>query len=121
MGISVLIAAAGWLLARAKYHALKTTPPAPETYTGVLKLLWNKYWVDEIYTRLIIRLLLTISEKLFLNTLDKGTIDGLANGSARGWQHLARWASLLQTGNIQAYGFYILIGTALVIGLSLLY
>ncbi len=121
MGLSVLVATAGWWFARSKYRELKTRLPEPTTYTGLYKMLWNKYWMDEIYARLITKPLLMISEKLFLNKFDKGTIDGLANGSARGWQRLAGWGSRLQTGNIQAYGFYILIGTALVIGLSLLY
>lgn len=116
MLLSLGIAIVGWLLARARFRDIKAPLPEPETYTGVTRVLWNKYWVDELYETIIINPLLWLSEKVFLNTLDKGTIDGFANGSAIGWRRLSRVAAYLQTGNMQVYGFYILLGAAIAVG-----
>jgi len=121
MAISVLIAIGGWLLARAKYRELKTAIPAPDSYKGLIKLLWNKYWVDEIYAKFIINPLVNLSEKIFLNTLDKRVIDGAANGSATGWRQLSKYAAFLQTGNIQFYGLYIMIGLVIAVGIILIF
>jgi len=53
-----------------------------------------------------------LSTNIFLNISDKRLIDGAANGSARGWRKVSGMFALLQTGNIQAYGFYMIVGIA---------
>lgn len=116
MAFSLLIAIGGWLLARAKFRELKAELPAPETFSGLRKVLWNKYWVDELYEKTIINPLLWFSEKIFLNTMDKSTIDGFANGSARTWRKFSQLISFLQTGNAQNYGFYFLAGAVIILG-----
>ena len=119
MGISVLIAIAGWLLARSIFRELKKDLPAPETYTGATKILWNKYWVDEIYDKLVVNPLKSLSTNIFLNISDKKIIDGAANGSASGWRRISDLFSYLQTGNVQAYGFYMIFGVALAVAFAL--
>jgi len=119
MGVSVLIAIIGWLFARSLFRELKKELPDPATYTGIQKLLWNKYWVDEIYMKLIVNPLKYISTNIFLNISDKRIIDGAANGSASGWGRIANLFSYLQTGNIQSYGFYMIFGAALAIAFAL--
>lgn len=121
MVLSVVIALVGFALARARYHRLKTPLVDPTTYRGINKLLWNKYWIDEIYTKLIINPLVQLSDKIFLKFMDKGMIDGIADGSARTLQQAARIGSFLQTGNMQFYAFYILIGVAAIIGFVVLF
>lgn len=115
MALSLGIAILGWFLARMKYRQVSAPLPDPEAFTGVHRVLWNKYWVDELYEKIIINPLLWLSEKVFLNKLDKTTIDGFANGSASSWRNIARGFSFLQSGNIQAYGFYMLVGTAIIL------
>jgi NADH-quinone oxidoreductase subunit L len=121
MALSVAIAIAGFALAHARYHRLKKPLADPTTYTGISKILWNKYWVDEIYAKLIINPLIQLSDKIFLKLMDKGMIDGIADGSANTWQRVARIGSFLQTGNMQQYAFYILIGVAAVIGFVVIF
>jgi NADH-quinone oxidoreductase subunit L len=115
MALSLGIAILGWLLARTKYRQMRDPLPDPEGFTGVQRVLWHKYWVDELYAKIIINPLLWLSEKIFLNKIDKATIDGFANGSAAGWWNVAKGFSFLQSGNIQAYGFYMLVGAAFIL------
>jgi len=115
MALSLGIAILGWFLARLKFRQVRTPLPDPDRFSGVPRVLWNKYWVDELYEKIIYKPLFWISDNIFLNKLDKATIDGFANGSARGWQQVARIFSFLQTGNIQAYGFYMLVGAAIIL------
>ncbi|RQV96058.1 NADH-quinone oxidoreductase subunit L, partial [bacterium] len=115
MGLSVLIAVIGWFLAQSIFREIKRELPDPKTYTGVPKMLWNKYWVDEIYDTIIVRPLKYLSTNIFLNISDKKLIDGFADGSASGWRKVSSLFSNLQTGNIQAYGFYMIVGIAVAV------
>ncbi|MFZ5519499.1 MAG: NADH-quinone oxidoreductase subunit L [Candidatus Zhuqueibacterota bacterium] len=119
MGLSLLIAIIGWVFARSLFREIRKDLPDPATYTGVVKILWNKYFVDEIYDKIIVRPLKTLSTNVFLNISDKRIIDGAANGSASGWRKVSDLFSRLQTGNIQVYGFYMIFGVALAIFVAL--
>ncbi len=119
MGLSLLIAIIGWVFARSMFREIKKDLPDPETYTGIVKILWNKYFVDEIYDKIIVRPLKALSTHVFLNISDKRIIDGAANGSASGWRKVSDLFSQLQTGNIQVYGFYMIFGVALAIFVAL--
>jgi NADH-quinone oxidoreductase subunit L len=107
------------MFARSLFREIRKDLPDPATYTGVVKILWNKYFVDEIYDKIIVRPLKTLSTNVFLNISDKRIIDGAANGSASGWRKVSDLFSLLQTGNIQVYGFYMIFGVALAIFVAL--
>lgn len=115
MGLSVVIAVIGWFLAQSIFREIKRELPDPKTYTGVPKMLWNKYWVDEIYDTIIVRPLKYLSTNIFLNISDKKLIDGFADGSASGWQRVSSLFAKLQTGNAQAYGFYMIVGIAVAV------
>ena len=56
-----------------------------------------------------------LSTNIFLNISDKKLIDGFADGSASGWRKVSNLFSYLQTGNIQAYGFYMIVGIAVAV------
>ena len=113
MALSVAIAFVGWFIARSMFGDLKRKLVDPDTYTGIPRLLWNKYFVDEIYMKFIVDPIKSLSTNIFLNISDKKIIDGFANGSASGWNKVAGLFSKLQTGNIQAYGFYMIFGAAI--------
>ncbi|MBN2008429.1 NADH-quinone oxidoreductase subunit L [candidate division KSB1 bacterium] len=115
MGLSVAIAIAGWFFAKRKYAAIKGQLPDPATYKGISKLLYNKYWIDELYMKIVVNPLKSLSTNVFLNITDKRLIDGVANGSASSWGRVAMMFSKLQTGNIQSYGFYMIVGAALAV------
>ena len=115
MALSVAIAFAGWYIARSMFRDLKHKLPDPDKYTGLPRLLWNKYFIDEIYIKYIVDPIKSLSTNVFLNISDKKLIDGAANGSASGWNKVAGIFSKFQTGNIQAYGFYMIFGAAIAV------
>ena len=57
-------------------------------FAGLHKLLWNKYWVDEIYDALIVQPLVRGSRWMYRH-FDLGVIDGAANGLASAAQGFA--------------------------------
>ena len=146
MGVSVLVAASGILLAWLVYGKKAI---APERFSDVLagvpyKIIYNKYYVDEIYQATIVRGTLAISR--LLAGFDRIFIDGAVNGSAwivrvvatvegafdryvvDGAVNLVGAVSLwfgnraraLQTGHIYSYLYAIVIGVVVVMFVRLI-
>lgn len=89
-------------------------PHWPEAWAeharALYRLLWNKFYVDEIYDALIVRPIRVTSEFLLARVVDEGVIDGgLIHGSGR----LISWAgsavNFLQGGLANNYAFFFLI------------
>jgi NADH-quinone oxidoreductase subunit L len=76
------------------------------------RLLANKYYVDEIYERLLARPLSWVSERVFLGLGDRVLLDGSLNGLARLARRGAGALARVQTGDLQTYVFYVLLGSA---------
>jgi NADH-quinone oxidoreductase subunit L len=83
MLISVSIATLGWSFARQLYQSGDNPLPAqllqrfPRTHT----LIFNKYYVDEIYAATVIRLVMITKD--LLGWFDGAIVDGLVNLAAR--------------------------------------
>ncbi len=141
MALSVLVAVAGWWLA---YEFYRTKKFAPEVVAGKMKgfyrLLFHKYYVDEIYDALFVNrtkdlgtLLGQFDAKVidgvgvdgtgwlarFGSTLsmwwDKWIIDGLLNFGAKLTQLLSFPIRFLQTGTFSSYALFILLGLAILL------
>jgi NADH-quinone oxidoreductase subunit L len=116
IGASVLAGLLGIAVAYWFYMANPAIPVAlAERFNVVYKLLWNKYYVDEIYSELFVepgrRLAMFLWE-----TVDVQVIDGTANGLARAVAAISRVLRSLQTGYARAYALAMLVGTVVVIG-----
>lgn len=87
-----------------------------QRFKGVYRLVFNKYWIDEVYDFLFVRPLVWISEKILWKFFDAGMIDGgMVHGSGRvvlGWN---RVLTRLQNGMVQQYLFFFLIGAVLLV------
>ena len=117
MGLSVAVALAGVYIGRLWYLKKKSVPSAlAGKAPGVYNLLWNKYYVDEIYEATVVRPTVAGSTKLLWKIIDTGLIDGLVNGSASATAWIARKARVVQTGAAQSYVFVFLIGVVVIIG-----
>ncbi|HEY6466955.1 MAG TPA: NADH-quinone oxidoreductase subunit L, partial [Candidatus Acidoferrales bacterium] len=88
---------------------------------GLYKLVYNKYYVDEIYGALIVKPLLWISDRILWHVVDEGMIDGTVNGTADVARAAGGQARRLQSGNARSYATWVIIGavgfTALLLGL----
>src|SRR3989441_276354 len=81
----------------------RLAPPGP----GLGRLLWKKWYVDEIYDFLFVRPLIWLSREVLWRTIDLGLIDGAGvNGAARLSRALGWIGSRLQTGQL---GFYVVL------------
>ena len=109
---AVLIGVAG-LLAGWKATLRRPTLPAAEAPadTGLARLLYRKYYVDEIYDAIIVRPLVWLSRAVLWKTVDQGVVDGAAvNGTAKLSRGLGWLGSRLQTGQVGVYVVLFLVG-----------
>ncbi|HNQ00149.1 MAG TPA: NADH-quinone oxidoreductase subunit L, partial [Bacteroidia bacterium] len=79
-------------------------PAIQETeFKPVAKLLYNKYYIDEIYQSTFVKPLYSISN-FFWKIVDNSIVDGLVNGVSKSVVWAGQTIRLVQTGNV---GFYI--------------
>jgi NADH-quinone oxidoreductase subunit L len=76
------------------------------------KAIKNKFYVDEVYDRIIIKPLNSLS-RLLDNVIDKKGIDGIVNGVGRGVNYGSRQLRLLQSGQVGSYILLMVIGMLL--------
>jgi NADH-quinone oxidoreductase subunit L len=115
IGSASAVALTGIYAAYAVYGRRSDLPErAVQQLPGAYRLLWNKYWVDELYDALVIRPYVALS-RFFWQVVDSQIIDGAVNGVGE----LVRWTGgrvrRLQTGNVQAYALAMLVGAICVI------
>lgn len=111
MGVSVAIGIAGIITA---YYFYLKRPELPERFAqrfkGTYHLLYNKYFVDEIYFAYVVTPVNMIST-FFWKIFDEKLVDGaMVNGSAWLVQRISGGLKRLQTGYVQHYALSILVG-----------
>jgi NADH-quinone oxidoreductase subunit L len=90
-----------------------------QRFSGVHRLLYGKYFVDEIYGAVIVRPIVNLS--LFLwKIFDVIIIDGLINGLATVIGDVSTGLRPVQTGNVRTYATIFLVGVIILIGYVLL-
>ena len=116
-----LMIVATLVMASAIYYAYKVyvqnnTLPAKEEeeLQPLHKLVYNKYWVDEIYESLITKPLNLLSEALH-KLVDNQIIDGIVNGVGSIVNWLSGTIRLVQTGNTGFYIFVMVISIVLIL------
>jgi NADH-quinone oxidoreductase subunit L len=118
-GLAVLIAALGAGLAWLLYHRRPELPDRiAHSLRGLYGLVWNKYYVDEIYGFLIVRPLVRVSDAVLYRVVDARLIDGVGvNGVAALVRGVAeRGLKYVQTGFVQSYVFVMLVGAIVLVG-----
>jgi NADH-quinone oxidoreductase subunit L len=87
-----------------------------QTRAGALnRLLLNKYYVDELYDRAIVRPF-TATATWLARVFDPAVIDGLVNGVAGAARRISVLWQGLQTGNVQHYLVGFLVGVLALLG-----
>jgi NADH-quinone oxidoreductase subunit L len=142
MGVSIAIAIIGIIVARVFYHI---KPEIPESLGAKFprghKILLNKWYLDEIYDFLFVNGL-SKGGGLLLGAFDRNAVDGAVNGA--GWitrmsARISMWwdtwiidgavrlssfivkvasypVRILQTGQVQSYALFIVVGAILFFG-----
>jgi NADH-quinone oxidoreductase subunit L len=118
MGGAVLVALAGIAIAFVRFKPAALVPKAlARPATGFTNVLEHKYYVDEIYDRVIVDPVVDGSRDILWIGVDKGIIDGLfVNGSAFFARALGWVGSKLQTGQLGEYAWALALGVLAVLG-----
>jgi NADH-quinone oxidoreductase subunit L len=82
------------------------------------RILYNKYYVDEMVGAVIVNPLIQGSEWIY-GRFDIKVIDGAINGSASAAGFFGRALSRLQTGFLKDYALVFLLGVAIILGVLL--
>jgi len=88
---------------------------------GLYKLVYNKYFVDEIYDATVVKPIVSGSRVVLWRGVDAGLIDGAVNGVGSRSQALGGLLKCFQSGNIRSYATWVLFGSVvLVVALGLI-
>ncbi|MBI5969347.1 MAG: NADH-quinone oxidoreductase subunit L [Deltaproteobacteria bacterium] len=116
MIVSMVIAGLGILSAYRMYIQSPSLPDRlAERYRTPYEMIANKYWVDEIYNFAFVGPMVRFSVflwRIFDDILVDGTVNGVAAVVRGGSEIFKYW----QTGNVQSYALFILVGVVLMIG-----
>ncbi|MBS1683731.1 MAG: NADH-quinone oxidoreductase subunit L [Bacteroidetes bacterium] len=110
MGIATVLAFAAIAWAYARFVGKRTLPAEDGQLTGLGSVVYNKYYVDELYNLAIVKPLLAASEWGY-TVLDKIVVDGVVVWSGKLSLMTGKQLRQIQSGNI---GFYLL---AMVLGI----
>ena len=114
--LSLILAGLGILLAYAMYGKRWLSPERIGSFFKPLyTLFYRKYWFDELYENIIVRTFLYKGVFAFLQIFDEGAVDGIVNGVANGTIASGRAIRRAQTGQLQLYGLFIVIGILAII------
>jgi NADH-quinone oxidoreductase subunit L len=116
MGISVLFAFAGAILAYVLYVSKPMLPQKiAEGLGSFYNTVLNKYYVDEIYASLFVKPLVDGSTRILWQGVDRKVIDNSINDAAEGAKHVSDEVRHMQSGNLRSYAGWIAAGAAVVI------
>jgi len=116
MGVSAMIAFAGWFFAYLLYSRRPELPARIATSLGGLyRAVANKYYVDELYGSLFVKPLVEGSTAILWKGVDQGVIDATVNNAADEARHVSDNVRQMQSGNLRSYAGWVAAGGAVVI------
>ena len=114
--VSLLTAALGFFIAYLFYYRKPGTAAAlAKRFAPAYSLLDHKYWVDEIYGRLLIAPLLGVSRIILNGLVEGGIVGGIPLGLAATTRGSGSIIRRMQSGNIRSYAGWLALGAAAVI------
>jgi NADH-quinone oxidoreductase subunit L len=117
MVVSVAVAIAGIFIA-AYFWLWQPSAAAglARSFSGVHKLLLNKYYLDEIYDAVIVQPIKQLSTGALWKGVDAGMIDGSVNGVGAAVQGTSASLRRVQTGSVRTYAASLFLGAVLILG-----
>jgi NADH-quinone oxidoreductase subunit L len=117
IGGAVAIAVIGIWIAWSKLDTKTLVPKSQaQPAEGFQRVLENKYYVDEMYEKTVVRPTYATSKNLLWRGVDVGLIDGLmVNGSAWVARGVGWIGSALQSGQVGTYAWVLVLGVLAVV------
>jgi NADH-quinone oxidoreductase subunit L len=85
------------------------------TFKHSYDIIYNKYFVDEMYDAAIVQPTIGISRSVLWRFVDNGIIDGLANAVGSQTRNIGSLLRKLQSGSIRSYAAWVVCGSVLLI------
>jgi NADH-quinone oxidoreductase subunit L len=121
MGISVIVGLSGIGLAAYLYLARTYIPVRlANTYNAIYNTLFNKYYVDELYSFLFVRPTFWAARNILVGFTDAKIIEGIVNGVPKSIGEFSETLRKIQTGLAQHYAIIMAAGAFFIIALVLL-
>ena len=108
MGINILVASAGIVIAYLKFYNYDM-----KKELKLSGLIWNKFYVDEIYEKVFVEGVKKLSV-IFAFKIDINIIDAIVMGSSRGFIRTGELVSKMQSANTRYYALFMLVGISIV-------
>ncbi len=121
MALSTTIALIGLGLA-AFFYLKRTDLPEKiaKKFAGLHTILYNKYFIDELYNYTIVKPIMWIADKVLVAITDAKIIEGIVNGVPGAIGKFSAKLRKVQTGLAQHYGIFMAAGAVFIIALALL-
>ncbi|MBK9542013.1 MAG: NADH-quinone oxidoreductase subunit L [Bacteroidetes bacterium] len=121
MGVSVLTLALIIYWAYQNYVAKKNIPALQESeFKPAFKVLYHKYYIDEIYHNIIVKPLYAIGN-FFWKIVDNAAVDGTVNGVSKTVVWASQTIRYVQTGNVGFYIFAMVFGIIAILVYNLMF
>lgn len=121
MAISIIAGFSGIGLA-ALFYLVKTDIPVmlAQKFNAVYKILWNKYYVDELYSFIIVRPTIWTAKNILIGITDARIIEAIVNGVPKGIGEFSQILRKVQTGLLQHYAAIMAAGLLIIMAVMLL-
>ena len=86
-----------------------------KTFKHSYEIIYNKYFVDEIYDAAVVRPTIGISRTVLWRGIDVGLVDGLVNGIGRQTRNMGSLLRQAQSGSIRSYAAWVVFGSVVLI------
>jgi NADH-quinone oxidoreductase subunit L len=114
--ISVLVSALGFFVAYVFYYKKPGTASALAKKSPALyRLVENKFYIDEIYSAVIVTPLLMFTRIFLGGLVDSILVNGSAKAAGATTRGLSGLTSRIQSGNIRSYAGWLALGAAAVL------
>ena len=118
-GLMAISTAAGLIGIAVAYLMYVAKPALADSFAdgfkGLYWLVYNKYFVDEIYDAAVVAPVVDGSRAVLWKGVDAGLIDGSVNGIGARCRNLGSVLRLWQSGNIRSYATWVLVGAVVMI------
>ncbi|OEH85450.1 NADH-quinone oxidoreductase subunit L [Desulfuribacillus stibiiarsenatis] len=119
MILSVILGIAGIFLAWLIYaKGAISRDTIPNMFPRLYRLLYDKYYIDEIYANAIVKPIVSFGKGLW--AFDRTIVDGIVNGVAGATQRTGKFFSLRHNGQVQTYGMVTIIGGIAIFAIAFL-
>ena len=119
MTLVAISSAAGLVGIGIAYWMYVLSPSIPESlatqFKGLYTLIYNKYYVDEVYDATVVSPVVEGSTSLLWKGFDVGVIDAAVNGVGSQSRGIGSILRMLQSGNIRNYATWVVFGSVLLI------